>query len=167
MTDLIDYSRPVGWWCPVCTRCAQLDRADDLIKLGLLNCCPSLPVIPRYLPIPEGQRPPAASEVEEAEVVTWCGSGNASDMYAWRGVSGAVVGPLTLDEYAGLVVYAQHADHGTVDIKTFGPNSIYDNRAVPYNANGAPMTWRYPTHCKDTIDAGEDGCVVVKDEGEA
>lgn len=70
MTAPIDYSRPVGWWCPVCTRCALLDRADDLIKLGLLNCCPSLPVIPRYLPIPEGQRPLVEDEVEEAEVVT-------------------------------------------------------------------------------------------------
>lgn len=71
MTDPIDYSRPVGWWCPVCTRCAYVGRTDELkLRLGLLNCCPSLPVIPRYLPIPRGQRPPAASEVEEAEVCT-------------------------------------------------------------------------------------------------
>lgn len=49
----IDYSRPVGWWCPVCE--------------GFRNHAESIPV---YLPIPEGQRPPSASEVEEAEVVT-------------------------------------------------------------------------------------------------
>ena len=69
MTDLIDYSRPVGWWCPVCTRIALLPNGTTAV-LG--SCCfvaPPRGIIPVYLPIPEGQRPPAASEVEEAEVV--------------------------------------------------------------------------------------------------
>ena len=83
---------------------------------------------------------------------------------AWRG-QGEASGKV--DEYPGIVVLALHADYGIVDIKTFGPNSIYDNKNVPYSADGAPMTWRYPTQCKDTLDVGENGCVVVKDEGEA
>jgi hypothetical protein len=41
---------------------------------------------------------------------------------------------------------------------------MYDNKNVPYDANGAPMTWRYPPHSKDTLDVGENGCVIVKDE---
>lgn len=51
---------------------------DELLIHGIVRCCTSgaatemcfAIVIPRYLPIPEGQRPPAASEVEDAEVVT-------------------------------------------------------------------------------------------------
>lgn len=62
MTDPIDYSRLVGWWC----RNTQHDYALEVGGPPWCNEC-----IPRYLPIPEGQRPPAASEVEEAEVVTF------------------------------------------------------------------------------------------------
>lgn len=69
-----------------------------------------------------------------------------------------------VDEYPGIVVLALHADYGIVDIKIFGPNGMYDNKNVPYDANGAPMTWRYPPHSKDTLDVGESGCVIVKDE---
>lgn len=64
MTDPIDYSRPVGWWCPVCGTGAAFN--PGLIKLegamvaavtgvGLV-CCKNTRVIPRYLPIPDGQR---------------------------------------------------------------------------------------------------------------
>lgn len=73
MTDPIDYSRPVGWWCPVC----------PLLVTGVVNrhlvdravAAHPCTMIPVYLPIPEGQRPPAASEVEEAEVVVNGGDG--------------------------------------------------------------------------------------------
>lgn len=59
--DPIDYSRPVGWWCPVC---------GSTIWFG---SCHGEPCVPVYLPIPEGQRPLVDDEVESAEVVTWCG----------------------------------------------------------------------------------------------
>lgn len=62
MTTPIDYSRPVGWWCPVCGYAPAGEWSS--LSCGLL----AYP-IPVYLPIPEGQRPPAASEVGEAEVV--------------------------------------------------------------------------------------------------
>lgn len=58
--EAIDYSRPVGWWCPVCD-------APVLVFHG--DWC--LPPIPVYLPIPEGQRPLVEDEVSEAEVVTF------------------------------------------------------------------------------------------------
>lgn len=64
MTDPIDYSRPVGWWCPVC----GMEWPHYPHTLTHVH---QHAAIPRYLPIPEGQRPPSASEVEEAEVVTW------------------------------------------------------------------------------------------------
>ena len=54
-----------------------------------------------------------------------------------NGESGAV------DEYAGIVVGVKRASEGIVDLKTFGPNSVYSNHSVPYNANGASGTWRY------------------------
>ena len=59
-TAIVDYSRPVGWWCPVCGH-GHGDWSEPW--------CGTL-AVPVYLPIPEGQRPPAASEVDEAEVVT-------------------------------------------------------------------------------------------------
>lgn len=82
MVDPIDYSRPVGWWCPVCGASGKQTGStllDELLVHGIIRCCTSgaademcfAIVIPVYLPIPEGQRPPAASEVEEAEVVTF------------------------------------------------------------------------------------------------
>ena len=61
--DPIDYSRPVGWWCPVC-HMQWPQYPNTLIRQH------QHAVIPVFEPIPEGQRPPAASEVEEAEVVT-------------------------------------------------------------------------------------------------
>lgn len=69
MTTPIDYSRPVGWWCPVC--------GMERWRYSLIRKHTHAP-IPCYLPIPEGQRPPAASEVEEAEVVTWYSSPSPS-----------------------------------------------------------------------------------------
>lgn len=84
MTDPIDYSRPVGWWCPVCGASGAIANKNyaEHYAQGFLVCgdgCGSI-IRPVYLPIPEGQRPPAASEVEEAEVVTWCGIA-----YDWHG----------------------------------------------------------------------------------
>lgn len=78
MTDPIDYSRPVGWWCPVCCNTDHVcsigpdgrERIRFCIQSARTGFC-FRRAIPRYLPIPEGQRPPAASEVEDAEVVTW------------------------------------------------------------------------------------------------
>lgn len=84
MTDPIDYSRPVGWWCPVCCTADSYvgrlirrkprerkqkhycldDEGNRLRKTPIASC------IPRYLPIPEGQRPLVEDEVEDAEVVT-------------------------------------------------------------------------------------------------
>lgn len=78
MTAPIDYSRPVGWWCPVCGDTVAVSvgpygvpprRFCANVLSGSVFCFRG--VIPRYLPIPEGQRPPAVSEVEEAEVVTF------------------------------------------------------------------------------------------------
>jgi len=74
----IDYSRPVGWWCPVCGNTDHVssigpdgrERQRFCIQSARTGFC-FRRAIPRYLPIPEGQRPPAASEVEEAEVVTF------------------------------------------------------------------------------------------------
>lgn len=75
MTDPLDYSRPVGWWCPVCGATRDVFQACPSKWSGLCTR------IPRYIPIPEGQRPPAASEVEEAEVVTFSIPGTADP--AW------------------------------------------------------------------------------------
>ena len=63
MNDPIDYLRPVGWWCPVCGM--EWPRYPHTLTHVHQHAA-----IPRYLPIPEGQRPPAASEVEDAEVGT-------------------------------------------------------------------------------------------------
>ena len=65
MTDHIDYSRPVGWWCAYCEEDGPCTRTVNLMGW----CCDR---IPRYLPIPEGQRPLVEDEVAtgEAEVVT-------------------------------------------------------------------------------------------------
>lgn len=61
MTDPIDYSRPVGWWCAFDGR----DHDDD----GDFRACPHC--IPRYLPLPTPE-PVEVDEVEtgEAEVCT-------------------------------------------------------------------------------------------------
>lgn len=76
---------------------------------------------------------------------------------AWRG-EGEASGKV--DEYAGLVVGVKHADGGVVDIKTFGPNSIYCNQGIPFDANGSAGTWRYPPHCKDVLDLDVNGRVI-------
>lgn len=76
---------------------------------------------------------------------------------AWRG-EGEASG--SVDEYAGLVVGVSQADRGLVDLKTFGPNSIYSNSAVPFDAKGSAGTWRYPPQYKDVLDLDTDGRVV-------
>lgn len=48
-----------------------------------------------------------------------------------------------VDEYAGIVVGVKRASEGIVDLKTFGPNSLYSNHSVPYNEHGAAGTWRH------------------------
>ena len=58
-SEAVDYSRPVGWWCPVCGSATWF------------GSCHGEPCIPVYLPIPKGQRPLVEDEVESAEVVTW------------------------------------------------------------------------------------------------
>jgi hypothetical protein len=64
-SDPIDYSRPVGWWCPVCD-CSWSHHSHTLTHLH------QGAAIPRYLPLltPE---PVEVDEVEtgEAEVVTF------------------------------------------------------------------------------------------------
>jgi hypothetical protein len=55
-----------------------------------------------------------------------------------------------LDVWPGIVTDVH--DAGRIDIKTFGPSSIYDNHNVPYSSDGAPGTWRYPPHEKETIE---------------
>lgn len=70
MTAPIDYSRPVGWWCPVCFGVDRSGEAVPWCRYRRLDVRCMTSLIPVYLPIPEGQRPPAASEVEDAEVVT-------------------------------------------------------------------------------------------------
>lgn len=79
MTDPIDYSRPVGWWCPVC----GYARAG---KWASLDCDLLAYPIPVYLPLPTPE-PVEVDEVEtgEAEVVTFVVGGmvwiaNASDL---------------------------------------------------------------------------------------
>lgn len=73
MTTPIDYSRPVGWWCPV----------DDY-EIDPANEDPCDRCIPVYLPIPEGQRPLVEDEVEDAEVVTLNVSDLACYASGWR-----------------------------------------------------------------------------------
>ncbi len=51
---------------------------------------------------------------------------------------------ITIAIYPGLVTEVYEG--GVIDIKTFGPNSIYDNHKVSYNADGKSGTWRYPPH---------------------
>jgi hypothetical protein len=64
MTDPIDYSRPVGWWCTYC----EEDQPCTCAKLSIPMACKH---IPRYLPLPTPE-PVEVDEVEtgEAEVVT-------------------------------------------------------------------------------------------------
>jgi hypothetical protein len=68
-SDPIDYSRPVGWWCPVCD-CSWSAHTHTLTHLH------QGAVIPRYLPLPTPE-PVEVDEVEtgEAEVVTMFSSG--------------------------------------------------------------------------------------------
>lgn len=77
--DPIDYSRPVGWWCPVC----GLEQGISWAEANGLAAPPTrcngyanlyhmpAPVIPVYLPLPIPE-PVEVDEVEtgEAEVVT-------------------------------------------------------------------------------------------------
>lgn len=64
MTDPIDYSRPVGWWCPVC-HMQWAEWPNTLIRQH------THAIIPVYLPLPVPE-PVEVDEVEtgEAEVVT-------------------------------------------------------------------------------------------------
>lgn len=64
MTDPIDYSRPVGWWCAYCEEDGPCFRERVCISMG----CKKVPV---YLPLPTPE-PVEVDEVEtgEAEVVT-------------------------------------------------------------------------------------------------
>lgn len=64
MTDPIDYSRPVGWWCAYCEEDGPCTRT----AFGIPMACKH---IPRYLPLPVPE-PVEVDEVEtgEAEVVT-------------------------------------------------------------------------------------------------
>jgi hypothetical protein len=73
MSDPIDYSRPVGWWCPVC----QLRETSQRYDAHRFWLCLS-GVIPVYLPLPTPE-PVEVDEVEtgEAEVVT-VGNGRGS-----------------------------------------------------------------------------------------
>jgi hypothetical protein len=80
----IDYSCPVGWWCPVCKKSYDEYGTPGLCAMrGALCCCndPSeskrdlflwIECIPVYLPLPTPE-PVEVDEVEtgEAEVVTW------------------------------------------------------------------------------------------------
>ena len=79
---------------------------------------------------------------------------------AWRG-EGEASGKV--DEYTGLVVGVAKAHEGTIDIKTFGPNSIYSNNGVHFDANGKAGTWRYPERCDDMLDVNDAGEVVLFD----
>ena len=67
-------------------------------------------------------------------------------------------------EYAGLVV--GHHGNGVVDLVTFGPNSVYHNGDIPYDANGRAMTWRYPDAQRNTLDINEDGSVDTRPPAE-
>lgn len=87
--DPIDYSRPVGWWCPVC-HMQWPQYPNTLIRQH------QHAVIPVFEPIPEGQRPPAASEVEEAEVVVNGGDGWVTAPMHNAG-SARQAGPLTVE----------------------------------------------------------------------
>jgi hypothetical protein len=69
MTDPIDYSRPVGWWCAYCEEDGPCFRERVCISMG----CKKVPV---YLPLPTPE-PVEVDEVEtgEAEVVMMFGFG--------------------------------------------------------------------------------------------
>jgi hypothetical protein len=68
MADLIDYSRPVGWWCPVCDQTMVEDKYVSCLSPGWPCNGAAIPV---YLPLPTPE-PVEVDEVEtgEAEVVT-------------------------------------------------------------------------------------------------
>lgn len=108
-TAIVDYSRPVGWWCPVCGDTVAVSvgpygvpprRFCANVLSGSVFCFRG--VIPRYLPIPDGQRPPAASEVEEAEVVTFTIPGTADP--AWCAPPGWTTFKDTAEEIYEIVV---------------------------------------------------------------
>ncbi len=61
--------------------------------------------------------------------------------------------------YPGIIVGVH--PYGAVDLVTFGPNSVYHNAAVPYDANALAMTWRYPSISRDTLDLDEAGRILV------
>jgi hypothetical protein len=69
MTDPIDYSRPVGWWCPVCDQTMGEDKFVSCLSPGWPCNGAAIPV---YLPLPTPE-PVEVDEVEtgEAEVVTF------------------------------------------------------------------------------------------------
>jgi hypothetical protein len=70
--DPIDYSRPVGWWCPVC---------GSYLWLG---SCHDEPCIPVYIPLPTPE-PVEVDEVEtgEAEVVSGDGPAGGPFCVYW------------------------------------------------------------------------------------
>lgn len=84
-----------------------------------------------------------------------------SDMQIQKPTLGRVVifaafrghGEGNVDEYAGIVVGLTEKP-GVVDLKTFGPASIYCNLGVPYDADGKAGTWRYPPKSDETIEVG-------------
>lgn len=65
---------------------------------------------------------------------------------AWRGHEQGEV-----DEYASHVVGTDKADRGIVDLVTFGPQSTYFQRDVPYHPDGKAKTWRYPPHVAENV----------------
>lgn len=95
MTDPIDYSRPVGWWCTYCEEDGPCTRTVNLMGW----CCDR---IPRYLPIPEGQRPLVEDEVASAEVVTFTIPGTADP--AWCAPPGWTTFHDTAEEIYRIVV---------------------------------------------------------------
>ena len=99
MSHPIDYSRPVGWWCPVC-RLRETNQKHEAHKVWW---CLSGD-IPVYLPIPEGQRPLVEDEVAtgEAEVVTFTIPGTADP--AWCAPPGWTTFHDTAEEIYKIVV---------------------------------------------------------------
>lgn len=101
MTDPIDYSRPVGWWCLHCDEHFPCER----VRMWLPMACKLIPV---YLPIPEGQRPLVEDEVTTGEAEVCTGSLSDGSPCCWVTVD-AVYAPDN-GWLASIVHLAEYAD---------------------------------------------------------
>lgn len=66
---MIDYSKPIGWWCPECIVTPVLRGDGDVCALTHQAHCKVAEAVPVFDVIPEGDRP-EAEEPDEGDVCT-------------------------------------------------------------------------------------------------